>query len=221
MEKIRLSSSALFRGFSLIEEDAFEKEIVTEIRSFEKGELIARQGDSVDALYLLVSGKVRTEMITKEGNLLEIEMIEAVNPLALAFIFADKNKFPVDVLAIKQCCVWLVSKTIWFEELMKNKVLLDNFLKMNANITVFLSNKLRMASIKSLKAKVAIYLLENTSLKNNVYSLKRSRTQLAIYFGVQRPSLVRTLKEMERKNAISLKGKDIEVIDRFLLEKMI
>lgn len=221
MEKIRLSSSALFRGFSLIEEDAFEKEIVTEIRSFEKGELIARQGDSVDALYLLVSGKVRTEMITKEGNLLEIEMIEAVNPLALAFIFADKNKFPVDVLAIEQCCVWLVSKTIWFEELMKNKVLLDNFLKMNANITVFLSNKLRMASIKSLKAKVAIYLLENTSLKNNVYSLKRSRTQLAIYFGVQRPSLVRTLKEMERKNAISLKGKDIEVIDRFLLEKMI
>ena len=44
--------------------------------------------------------------------------------------------------------------------------------------------------------------------------LKRSRTQLAEYFGVQRQSLARSLKEMEEDGIIELKGRTVNVIDR-------
>lgn len=216
-----LSTSPLFRGFTKEQGMLFLERTAAEEKVFERGELIARQGDIVSSLYLLVAGVVRTEMVTMEGNLLEIEMIEALVPLAPAFLFAKENKFPVDVVAMERCTLFLIPQATWLHELMTSELLLRNFLMLNANVTVFLSQKLQMASIKSLKAKIAIYVLENTTIENTVFTLRRSRTQLAEYFGVQRPSLVRTLGEMERVKAIALHGRNIRVLDRHLLEQMI
>ena len=39
---------------------------------------------------LLVKGSVSTEMITMEGNVLNIDILEAVIPLAPAFIYGSK-----------------------------------------------------------------------------------------------------------------------------------
>lgn len=57
------------------------------------------QGDLCDALYLITSGSVKTEMMTANGNTLEIELIKAPRPLAPAFIFSTNNRFPVTVTA--------------------------------------------------------------------------------------------------------------------------
>ena len=96
----------------------------------------------------------------------------------------------------------------------ENRQLLTNFLTMNADLTLFLTNKLQMISLKSLRKKLATFFLEKTTLENNTFNLKRSRTQLAEYFGVQRQSLARSLKEMENDGIIQLRGRIIKVLDR-------
>lgn len=221
MKEFDLSLSPLFSGFSEEQKHHFFTQVVTGKKEFAKGELVARQGETVGAMFLLVSGCVRTEMVTKEGNVLEIEMIEAVAPLASAFLFASDNKFPVDVVAMEDSVVIWVRQDVWLQELMRNELLLKNYLMLNSNITVFLSKKMQMLSIKSLKAKLALYLLENTSATVSVFVLRRSRTQLAEYFGVQRPSLVRTFGELEKCNTIALNGRRVQVLDRVALEQMI
>ena len=94
-------------------------------------------------------------------------------------------------------------------------------MEMNSNITVFLSRKLQMLSIKSLKGKLALYFLENTSSQHNSFTLKRTQTQLAEYFGVQRPSLARSLGEMLEEGYITLNKKEVTVVDRKRLERLI
>ena len=42
-------------------------------RSFKKGDWVARQGDALSSLYLLSKGRVKTEMITESGTILEVE----------------------------------------------------------------------------------------------------------------------------------------------------
>lgn len=194
---------------------------VSEIRYFKKGETIARQGDVISFLYLLVKGVARTEMITKEGNVVEIEFIDPVRPLAPAFIFADNNRFPVDVISMENSTVYYIPKKDWLNEMMSNEALLVNFLQLNSNMTVFLSNKVQMLSIKSLKGKFALFILENTTIENNSFVLKRTQTQLAEYFGVQRPSLARTLGELINEGVISLYKRELTVLDRRKLEQLI
>ena len=76
-------------------------------------------------------------------------------------------------------------------------------------------------SIKSIKGKLSLYILENTTPQNDSFMLKRTQTQLAEYFGVQRPSLARTLGEMIREGIISLYKRKLTVLDRSKLEEWI
>ena len=95
-----------------------------------------------------------------------------------------------------------------------NKQLFTNFLTLNADLTLSLTNKLQMISIKSLRKKLATFFLEKTSMKQDSFILKRSRTQLAEFFGVQRQSLARSLKELEDEEIISLEGRQVKILDR-------
>ena len=216
-----ISTCPLFSNISKDDQEAFLTRLVSNKKIIDKGKTVARQGDEIKHLYLLVKGIVRTEMITQEGNSLEIEFIDAVRPLAPAFVFAQNNRFPVDVITIEECHFLLIPKEVWLSEMMSNETLLTNFLKLNSNMTVFLSQKLQMISIKSIKGKLSLFILENTTDKKNSFTLKRNRTQLAEYFGVQRPSLARTMSELVDKGIISIDKREVTVLKRHELKKII
>lgn len=209
-----LSYCPLFRGMTQKEHDDFLDRNVREVLTFEKGETVVRQGDPIHFVLLLIHGSVRSEMITLEGNVLDIDIMEPVIPLAPSFIYGAKNNYPVDVIALEPSIFLKISKEAWLDEMARNKQLLTNFLTMNADLTLFLTNKLQMISLKSLRKKLATYFLENTTAMESSFRLKRSRTQLAEYFGVQRQSLARSLKEMEDDGIIHLKGRVVTVLDR-------
>ncbi|NLZ96274.1 MAG: Crp/Fnr family transcriptional regulator [Bacteroidales bacterium] len=216
-----ISSCPLFAEIDRAEQEAFLNRLVSNKKVVEKGKSVARQGDEIKHLFLLVKGTVRTEMITQEGNLLEIEFIDAVRPLAPAFMFAQNNHFPVDVITIEECHFLLIPKNVWLSEMMRNETLLTNFLRLNSNMSVFLSQKLQMISIKSIKGKLSLFILEHTTKEKNSFTLKRNRTQLAEYFGVQRPSLARTISELVEKGIIAIDKRKLTVLKRDSLKKIL
>jgi CRP-like cAMP-binding protein len=209
-----LSYCPLFRGMSQKEHDQFLDRNVKEILTYKKGETVVLQGEPINSVMLLVQGSVRAEMITMEGNVLNIDILEAVIPLAPAFIYGTKKSYPVDVIAAEPCIFLKISREAWLNEMAGNRQLLTNFLTMNADLTFFLTNKLQMISLKSLRKKLATFFLEKTTVERESFVLKQSRTQLADYFGVQRQSLARSLKEMEDDGIILLKGRTVRVLDR-------
>lgn len=209
-----LSYCPLFKGLTQHEHDDFLERNVKEILTFKKGETIVRQGNPIHFVMLLVKGSVRAQMITQEGNILDVNILEAVIPLAPAFIYGTKNTYPVDVIAMEACTFLRISKIAWLDEMAINKKLMTNFLTMNADLTFYLTNKLKMISLKSLRIKLASFLLENTSKEGDSIVLKRTRTELAEYFGVQRQSLARTMKELEDEGIIKLKGRMVKILDR-------
>lgn len=216
----KISSCPLFLHLSEKEVRDILERSVSEVIEIDKGNYIVRQGDSVRFLYLLMEGLVRTEMVTKEGNILEIEFIEPVRPLAPSFLVATENRYPVDVITAVKSVFYLIPKSNWMKEMMLNETLMANFMKVNSNMTVFLSKKLQMISIKSLKSKLSLYILENTTPQLDSFVIKRTQSQLAEYFGVQRPSLARTLAEMMKEGTIIIHKKVLTVLDRKKLEEL-
>lgn len=216
-----LTRSPLFMGLSPDEAVATLHRCTASVREYAKGEYVVRQGDTVRQLYLPICGSLRTEMITKEGNVVEIDFIEALRPLAPAFLFADRNMYPVDVIAAEPTTFHIIEKDRWLEELRANELLLLNFMRLNSNVAVFLSNKVQMMSIKSLKGKLALHILERTTPECPTFPLTRTLTQLADHLGVQRPSLSRTMGELVSDGLITWDKREITVLNRFRLECLI
>lgn len=197
--------------------------IESKTKVYEKGDVVARQGDVCKGLYLLIKGSVKTEMINETGGVLSIEKIDAVRPLAPAFIFAKVNIFPVDVTATEKSEILFISKEDILKLFQRDTSFMEKYIQFNANKTQFLSEKLQMLTIKTIRGKLAHYILttfyrqqstdQNLRLQKNVVSLDKNQTELAKFFGVTRPSLARILHEMEQEGLISVNRKEIEILD--------
>ncbi|MCL2290316.1 MAG: Crp/Fnr family transcriptional regulator [Bacteroidetes bacterium] len=201
------------------ERDDFLNELKFKAKYFKKGEWIAQQGDIVKALYILLKGSVKAEMISDAGTVLNIETINAPNPLAPAFLFAENNHFPVDVVALEDCEIIVISKESIMKQLACNEMFLQGFMKFNSNRAHFLSERLKFLSTKTIKGKLAKYILART--ENMDFSLDMSQTALAEYFGVARPSLSRSLSEMIDDEIITLKGKNGKVLNFTKLRRLV
>ncbi len=200
-------------NLNIEDEEAFLDDLKCTIKVYPKNELIIRQGDLCDALYMLTLGSVKTEMITENGNILGIEIIQAPRPLAPAFLFSDNNHFPVDVTTLEEVEIIKIPKAEIMRLMMTNPDFMQNYLTHNANRTQFLTNRLQLLSIKTIKGKLAHFLMEQANGSSKSFIINRNQSELAEFFGVARPSLARSLSEMVHDGIISIKRKEYQILD--------
>ena len=68
----------------------------------------------------------------------------------------------------------------------------------------FLSGKITFLSLKTIREKIAYYLLQKTkNSTNNKIIIDQTQTNLADLFGVTRPSLTRTILELEKQGILN------------------
>ena len=182
------------RGKSSQEIEKLKCTIPHAVKKYKKGEFIATQGSDVSYLYMLTKGKVKTEIVSDPGLTLHIEEIKAPYPLAAAFLFAKNSRFPVDVIALEEAEVILMRKDSIEKQMAACPHFLRGFMAFTADRMQFLSERLKIFSLKGIKAKFAFYIIQRT--KNREFELGRSIASLSEFFGVERPSLSRAISEM-------------------------
>jgi CRP-like cAMP-binding protein len=153
-------------------------------------------------------------MVDYAGRVIKIEDIPAPIAIASAFIFGSRNRFPVNVIAISDGELFLIEKQYFLELLMRNDIILVNFLDMISNRSQFLSEKIKFLNFKTIKGKLAHYLLQKAGKEKSSVVLEMTQNELADYFGVARPSVGRVLGELEEEGYIEAKGKNIKIIDK-------
>jgi CRP-like cAMP-binding protein len=97
---------------------------------------------------------------------------------------------------------------------MKSDILLVNFLEMISNRTHFLSEKIKFLNFKTIKGKLANYILEKAGKESVLVTLGMTQNELADFFGVARPSVARALGDLEKEGYIEAKGKIIRIINK-------
>lgn len=189
------------------------------VKVFKRGEYLAYQGDVVSHLYMLSKGRVKTEMVSDSGLSIPMEELSAPYPLAAAFIFADNNHFPVDVVALEDCEVLLISKESVEQQMARCHSFLRGFMAFNANRMQFLSERLKLFSQKGIKAKLAYYILQREHKGH--FELGQSIASLAVHFGVERPSLSRAISEITRDGMIDFKDGAGKITDYGKLKELL
>ena len=209
-----LCQSPIFRGIAPDELQKLFNQIHYQVKLYNKGDLIVNGGEICDRLLIIQMGNVKAEMNDYSGKTIKIEDIEAPRPLATAFLFGKENQFPVTVSANTDVEIVSVPKPEFVKLLQLNSLILNNYLNTISSRAQFLSQKLKFLSFKTIRQKIAHYLLEMAGDRLQTVEIPQSQGQLAEMFGVTRPSLARALGEMSQDGLIETDRRFIKILDK-------
>jgi len=201
------------------EQDSFLRDVRYAVRHYRKGEMIVNQGMRYDALYILIRGEVVTEMADEKGDFMKVEQIKAPHPMATGFLFATDNRSPVTALCMVDSSVVVIPKENVYFLLREYESFMMAFLSYISNKVAFLSEKLRLVSLRTIRAKIAYYLLKESE-GGKTFTLKTSRESIAQLFGVSRPALVKVMMEMADEGIIGVDRREITIQNRKALQSM-
>lgn len=214
MDYTLLSGSSLFAGVRPDEIEKILRDVPYRLKKFNEGSLIAQSGEPVSSLMIVLRGKVKGEMIDFAGKVIKIEDIPASGALASAFMFGNKNRFPVNVVAMTDVSLLSIDKADFLKMLKSDDRILVNFLDMISSRSQFLSEKIKFLNFKTIKGKLAQFILQQAGKERHSVNLEMTQNDIADFFGVARPSVARALGELEQDGLISASAKNIRIIDR-------
>ncbi len=216
-----LARCPLFRG---LEEDKI-KEIIDgrgdyTLNDYRDGEYIARRDTTYSGLMIILEGKVHGEMTLSSGKPVMIEPIEAPRLIAPAFLFGGYNKLPVDVVADGPVRIMTLHRGYVFELMQSHVVIMSNFIDIVSDRANVWSKKIYYLSFRSLKEKVATYLLDHTSDGNPQLPMPDIR-EIAEYLDATRSAVLTVLAEMEKKRLLENLPDAVRVLNRKGLEDIL
>ncbi len=216
-----LSNSPVFMGLTAERLPAIFEDIHFQVHRFDRNELVVQAGDECSQLIIVLSGSVKGEMADYTGKTIKIEDIEAPRPLAAAFLFGKNNRFPVTVIANNEVELLYIPRPEFLKILQKDQRILTNYLNSISSRAQFLSQRIKFLTFKTIRQKIAHYLLDLAGDRLAVVELPLSQNELAEFFGVTRPALARALGELNEEGYIQAKRRTIRILDKQRMNELL
>lgn len=217
---IQLSQCGLFSQISTNRINELLQKFPFIVGKYSKGEIVVTKGDKVNELKIVVGGSLSAIMNDDSGKTLIVDNFKVGQSLAPAFLFTKDQSYPVVVIANEDSQILRISKDVLMQIFVEEQKILENYLTIVSNIVQTLTRKVRILTLKTLKAKVSFLLLQESKMRNSMV-VAFGRQQMAEFLGVERPSLSRVLGQLQDENIIKLNGKEIEIIDKKTLSQLI
>ncbi|MCK5821973.1 MAG: Crp/Fnr family transcriptional regulator [Bacteroidales bacterium] len=185
-----------------------------QVKKYQQEDVIAQQGDEVNCLMILLKGSVRGEMTDYSGRMIKIEDIQAPKPIAGAFLFGRQNVYPVDIIANESSVILKIFRDQFLKLLQLCPTVQLNYLNLISTKAQFLSNKIKFLSFKTLKGKIAHYILQLEIDEDGYMLLPQTQQAMADLFGAARPSVARAFGQMEAEGVLELSNRRVKVFNR-------
>ena len=205
-----LRACPLFAGMSDIEIEITLGNVPHQLVSLPPHDVYALAGMPCRSVDIIVSGVLICRMAALSGKQVEVSRLRSGNLVAPAFIFSKDRSLPVSVETDGRVELFRMKP-----DSLKSLIDNDDFIRILSHIDVFLTQKMKILSLFTVREKVAYLLLERAGEQgSNEIHLERSRQEIADSFGIQKFSLLRVLSDLEKEGAIEIKGKIIKILNR-------
>ncbi|TVZ27562.1 CRP-like cAMP-binding protein [Gillisia sp. Hel_I_86] len=188
------------------------------ILSFNKGELIYKEGERSNTIYLILKGVVKSYKMDEKGKELITALYKADNFLGFTS-FAESITYQESVMAVEEVKLAGISKSDLKEILGKNNEVSIEVLNLLTGDISEIKEQLLQMAYGSVRKKTARTILQFVKIldKNPQDTIKISRYDLASVAGIATESLIRTLSGFKKKGLIEIEGRNIRILD---LEKL-
>jgi CRP/FNR family transcriptional regulator, dissimilatory nitrate respiration regulator len=197
-----LLNTFLFHSFTAKEMGLLEA--AAALREFHKGEQLFSEGIDASAFFIVVSGKVKIYKLSPDGKEHTLHIHGPGDLVAEAAIF-DSMVYPASCMTLENSTLVRISRDGILDLIKKHPELA---LKMMSGYSKRLRQfvaKIEELSLKDIKARLAGYLLANSSIENGetVFRLKYSKKELSSLLGTIPETLSRALSFLKQKKLIT------------------
>ena len=185
---------------------------------YEKGNIIIDMGDKVEAIYLILNGKIEISKEYDDTRKNIVNILESGEIFAEAIAFSTNKISPIIAISLTKSEVIKIDiKNIFDNNFEKSKnIFIENLLKIISDKNKFLSIKNDILSQKSLRSKIILYLKYMSNMqKSKKITVPYSRDKLAEFISADRSALSRELNRLAKEKMIELNGNKINIIDNY------
>ena len=183
---------------------------------YEKGNIIIDMGDKVEAIYLILNGKIEISKEYDDTRKNIVNILESGEIFAEAIALSTNKISQITAISLSKSEILKINiKDIFDNNLEKNKnIFIENLLKIISDKNKFLSMKNDILSQKSLRSKIILYLEYMSNMqKSEKINIPYSRDKLAEFISADRSALSRELNRLAKEKMIELNGNKINIID--------
>ncbi|MBN2047186.1 MAG: Crp/Fnr family transcriptional regulator [Anaerolineaceae bacterium] len=189
------------------------------VAQYWKHEVVAFGGDAVNGIGVVLEGKLAVIKDNPNGSPVMVTQLKSGEMFGEMAAFSGIEQWPATVIAQEDSQVMFLSVDkiigICQKGCFSHRQLLMNLLKILANKALLLNRKIEYLSRKTLRSKLAAYLLEQARRRDTLqFELPLKRDDLARFMNVARPSLSRELINMRNEGLISFDRSQFTILDR-------
>lgn len=205
--------------FSFLDQEELKKIVdMTGNKVYKKGELLCRQGEKSDTLFIINEGGVKISKLTKDGKEQIIHILTSGDFFGELSLFSATETYNFDVYAISELKICTLTKQNMDEILMSNPGISLKLLQVITTRLTQTENLAQNLATNDAEIRIAYMLLEfsekygvNTDSGLQV-KLPLNREEMASYVGVTRETISRKLTIFEELGIITHKGNKILII---------
>jgi len=211
-----LKEVGLFNGIEAAELEAMLKCLGANIKKIKKNEIVLLAGDKPQSIGIVLAGQLHVIREDYDGNRSLLAAVTDNGMFAEALCCAGIQESPVTVIADTDSEIMLLS----FQRIMHtcqntctyHARLIENMLGLVANKNIRLQDRMEIISLKSIRAKVLLYLQSFSPKQNREFTIPFTREEMAEYLCVDRSALSHELARMKKDGLIEYR------MNRFVLK---
>lgn len=195
------------------------------VMQYEKDRVIARQGETYTGVGIIVEGSVIVSKLRPDGERVVISKFMKEKIFGEMIAFSHKNTWPADVIAMEATKVIYIQPKGIVKTCDKrcdsHQQFIQNMLGIVSNKALMLNKKVSYLSMKSMRGKIAMYLLEQAKESETYFDIEMNRNELADFLNVSRPSMSRELGRMKEEGIIDFHKYSFKILQMEKLKKSI
>ncbi|ATP56117.1 transcriptional regulator [Pedobacter ginsengisoli] len=192
------------------------------VRQIKKRQVIYYEGDTVNGIYLVITGRVKTFKVANDGRELLTGIYKPDEYFGVAALLANENYHETSE-AMEDTSLCLLPKDLLEPLLNKYPSVASRFIKLLANNVLDKEEQLIQLAYHSVRKRMAdvlIRLISNQELTSGASLLTISRDNLAAMAGMATETVSRILSDFKDEELIERKGSQILILDHSRLQNM-
>lgn len=213
-----LAQTPLFQGTSPQEIEAMLACLGSDVRRYQRGQIIYRAGDVVHALGMVLSGSVLIEIDDVWGNTTVLDCAGPGHIFAETYACLPDEPLMVHVKAAEACQILFLNVgrvlQICPSSCGHHITLVQNLLALSAQKNLNLSRKIFHTAPKTIRGRLLSYLSDQSVRSGSrSFTIPFNRQQLADYLNVDRSALSNELSKMQREGLIRVERNQFVLLE--------
>lgn len=209
-----LSKTTLFENLTIENIDYLLGFCNYTLRDLDKDSIIYHEDQECSNVGIVLEGRVNISKMNIDGSSMTIKTMGIGDSFGDALLFSSYRSCHSTIITADPSKVLFISSEDILHICELDEVFLRNFLRSLSNNIRLLNKKIRILSYPSVRERLICFLLEEYKTQKSKYiTLDLTREELGDLLAVARPSISRELSKMEKDGLITVKGREISIID--------